>query len=60
VSLSGWEASGGITRKMSDRTVVTGQYVYFQGNSTFDANLVNLTVQSVRLSVEWSPQLNLR
>jgi hypothetical protein len=60
VSLSGWEATGGITRKMSDRTVVTGQYVYFQGNSTFDANLVNLTVQSVRLSLEWSPQLNLR
>lgn len=56
VSLSGWEASSGVTRKLSNRSMLTAQYVYLTGRSTFGGVTTNLSVHSVRLSMGWSPQ----
>jgi hypothetical protein len=55
-SLSGLDASGGVTRKINDQTALTAQYVFFKGSSTYGGVPTNLTEQSVRLSVGWSPQ----
>jgi hypothetical protein len=60
VSLSGWQASSGITRKINNQSMLTAQYVFFTGSSTYNSIPTKLTVHSVRLSVGWSPQIALR
>jgi hypothetical protein len=60
VSFSGWEASSGVTREINNQSMVTAQYVFFTGNSTYNSVLTKLSVHSVRLSVGWSPRVVLR
>lgn len=60
VSLSGWEATGGVSRKIGDQSLLTGQYVYYVGSSVLNGYSTNLTVQSVRVSMGWSPRPVLR
>jgi hypothetical protein len=60
VSLSGLEASGGLSKRINSQTSLSAQYVFFKGNSTYSGVPTNLTEQSVQLSVGWSPQPNLR
>jgi len=60
VSLSGWEAAGGVTRQINSRTIMTAQYVFLTGSSIFKGVPTNLSVHSVRLSMGWSPQPNTR
>jgi len=60
IRLSGWLASGGITRKLNDRSTMTAQYVYLDGSSIFTDTPTRFTVHSVRVSIGWSPQPNLR
>jgi hypothetical protein len=59
-SLSGLQASGGISRNLTDQSTISAQYVFYKGNSTYSGVFTNLTEQSVRLSVGWSPEPNLR
>jgi hypothetical protein len=59
-SLSGLEASGGVSRNLGDQTTVSAQYVFYKGRSIYSGALTDLTEQSVRLSVGWSPKPNLR
>jgi len=56
VSLSGWEASGGISGTLTDRTSLSGQYVYYSSVGSYAGKANNIAVHSVRLSFGWSPQ----
>jgi len=56
VNLSGWQASSGLTRKITDRSFLTAQYAFLTGSSTYAGIPANLQVHSVRLSMDWSPQ----
>jgi hypothetical protein len=60
VSLSGWNASTGVTRKISSQSILTAQYVFYTGRFTYNTIPTKLTVHSVRLSIGWSPQPSLR
>ena len=54
-SLSGWAASGGITEKLSDRTEMQAQYVYFSTWGRYLETPSSFSMQSVRLSMNWTP-----
>lgn len=55
-SLSGWSASGGISTGLSSHTSLTAQYVYMDSAGNFLGNASHYVVQSVRVSVGWTPQ----
>ena len=55
-SLSGWQASGGISESLSLRTTLSAQYVYLQDAGTYAGVYNNYSVQSIRLSLGWAPQ----
>ena len=59
-SLSGWEAAGGVTRRLNDRSTLAAQYAFLNASSIYSGILTKLSVHSVRLTVGWSPQANLR
>jgi len=56
VSMSGWQATGGISQMLSRRTTLTAQYVYLSNTGTYNGSPTSFAVQSVRLSLGWSPQ----
>ena len=55
-SISGWEASGGISGSLDAHTTLSAQYVYFNSQGSYVGNLNNMAVHSVRLSLGWNPQ----
>ena len=55
-SLSGWEASGGISGKLNAHTSLSAQYVYFNSRGNYVGNPNNTIAHSVRLSLGWNPQ----
>lgn len=55
-SLSGWQASGGISESLSLRATLSAQYVYLQDAGTYAGVYNNFSVQSIRLSLGWAPQ----
>jgi hypothetical protein len=55
-SLSGWQASGGISNTLSPRTTLSAQYVYLHDVGYYAGVYNNYSVQSVRLSLGWAPQ----
>ena len=55
-SLSGWQASGGITNTLSPHTTLSAQYVYLHDAGNYAGVYNNYSVQSVRLSLGWAPQ----
>jgi hypothetical protein len=56
MSLSGWQAGGGLSESLNNRTILTTQYVYQSSSETYQGSLSNYAVHSVRLSVGWRPQ----
>jgi hypothetical protein len=59
-SFSGWQASGGLSERLTDTTALSAQYVYFKTAGNYLGTPSSLSVQSVRLSMSWSPQSGLR
>jgi hypothetical protein len=55
-SLSGWQASGGISNLLGQRTTLSAQYVYLHDVGFYAGVYNNYSVQSVRLSLGWAPQ----
>jgi hypothetical protein len=55
-SLSGWEASGGISGSLNPHTSVSMQYVYFNSRGDYVGDFNNLIAHSVRLTLSWNPQ----
>jgi hypothetical protein len=59
-SFSGWQASGGLSEHLTATTTLSAQYVYFRTAGSYLGTSSSLSVQSVRLSMSWSPQAGLR
>jgi hypothetical protein len=57
VSLSGWQATGGIAQSLNSHMHMTAQYVYLSNSGGYFGNVVNLAVHSVRLSLSWAPEV---
>lgn len=56
-SLSGWSASGGVSRNLGSQARLTLQYVYLSSTGHYLGGPVNsLEMHSVRASLSWSPQ----
>jgi hypothetical protein len=55
-SLSGWEASGGISGRLNAHSTLSAQYVYFNSQGNYVGNLNSMIAHSVRLSLGWNPQ----
>ncbi len=58
-SISGWQASTGLSRKLADNATLSAQYVYLSSAGSYVGNLNNqsYSVQSVRVSLNWAPQV---
>lgn len=56
-SLSGWQATGGMAQSLNAHARMTVQYVYMSNNGTYLGNLTNFAVHSVRMSMSWTPQV---
>jgi hypothetical protein len=55
-SISGWQASAGISARLNAQTAFSAQYVYLNTQGSYVGNLNNLIAHSVRLSLSWNPQ----
>ena len=55
-SMSGWEASGGISGRLNAHSTLSAQYVYFNSQGNYVGNLNRMIAHSVRLSLGWNPQ----
>ena len=55
-SVSGWQASGGMSARLNAHTTLSAQYVYLNTRGGYVGNLNNLVAHSVRLSLNWNPQ----
>ena len=56
LSLTGWQASTALTKTFSDHLSWTAQYSYLTSHGTYTGTPTSLAVQSVRVSLGWSPQ----
>jgi hypothetical protein len=56
MSLSGWEASGGVAQSLTSQARLSAQYVYLSNSGNYLGNTTNLAVQSIRVSLSWAPQ----
>jgi hypothetical protein len=56
-SISGWQASAGVSERLSANAVLTAQYVYLSNADNYLGTLNNFSVQSVRVSLNWAPQV---
>lgn len=59
-SLSGWQASAGISEKLAASTALRAQYSYIKSGGTYLGTASSVSVQSVRVSMNWSPRPVLR
>lgn len=55
-TLSGWNASGGVSSRLNERTSMTFQYVYYTTLGTFLGSRGEVAVQGLRMTLSWSPQ----
>jgi opacity protein-like surface antigen len=55
-SLSGWQASGGVSQTLNAHMRMSAQYVYLSNSGSFLGNNTKLAIQSVRVSLSWTPQ----
>jgi hypothetical protein len=60
LSISGWQAGGGFSQNLGAQTAVSVQYVYLDTTARYPANLYNITTNSGRVSLNWSPRRVLR
>jgi hypothetical protein len=56
-SLSGWSASAGVTEQLRRNAVLNEQYVYFKTDGNYLGNGSSFSVQSVRVTASWKPQV---
>ena len=56
LSISGWQAAGGLSENFGSQTEVSLQYVYLDTTARYPASLYNIATNSVRISLNWSPQ----
>jgi len=59
VSLSGWQASGGWSKNLGTSTALTTQFVHLTSAGGYfgnlSGNLNDIAIQSIRVSLNWSP-----
>jgi hypothetical protein len=55
-SLSGWQASGGVTSALNPHMTLSAQYVYLHDSGDYAGVFNTFNVQSVRLTLGWAPQ----
>ena len=56
-SLSGWQAAGGISQNINNNMTLVAQYVYLSNTGNYYVGGMNsLSIQSIRISLNWSPQ----
>jgi len=56
-SFSGWTASGGITERLTANALLSEQYVYLKTGGNYLGNASDFSIQSVRVSMSWSPEV---
>jgi hypothetical protein len=55
-SLSGWQATAGLTTNLNPHTTLTAQYVYLASAGTYAGTFNSLGIHSVRITLGWAPQ----
>jgi hypothetical protein len=55
-SFSGWEASAGGSEQLSANTGMSAQYVYFKTGGNYQGSPSSFSVQSIRVTLSWSPE----
>jgi len=55
VSLSGWQANGGLSKNLGSSTSITTQFVYLSSAGMYVGNFNDISVHSIRVSLNWSP-----
>src|SRR5581483_11933417 len=56
VSLSGWQASGGVNTSLNANASMSLQYVYIDSMGAYLGTVNHLTAHSIRVSMGWAPQ----
>ena len=56
-SFSGWTANGTVTERLTSNMLLSEQYVYLKSGGNYLGNLTNFSIQSVRVSMSWSPEV---
>jgi hypothetical protein len=56
MSLSGWTGAAGISARLNAHTTLSAQYVYMSSTGTYAGTFNSLSVQSVRVSLGWTPR----
>ena len=54
-SLSGWQASAGLSGRMRDHVSLSANYVYFSSNGTYAGLFNNFSFSGLRVSLGWAP-----
>lgn len=54
-SLSGWQASAGLSKRLTEHIEMRGQYVYLSNSGSYLGSAARYSVQSVRLTMSWLP-----
>ena len=55
-SFSGWSFSTGLNEVLAANMRLSAQYVYFRSSGTYLGQATSVSVNSIRLTVGWSPQ----
>jgi hypothetical protein len=56
-SFSGWTASGGLTERLTSNIILSEHYVYLKTGGDYLGIANNFSIQSVRVSMSWSPEV---
>jgi hypothetical protein len=56
-SFSGWQAAAGFNERLTDNTGMSAQYIYSKTAGTYLGATSDFSVQSVRLTMSWYPQV---
>jgi hypothetical protein len=56
-NLSGWTASGGVSERLSENILLNEQYVYLKTDGNYLGSVSNFSIQSIRLTMSWAPEV---
>jgi hypothetical protein len=56
-SLSGWQATGGLSRRLSSALSWRTEYTYFASTGNYLGIATNQAIHSVRVSLAWGPEM---
>jgi hypothetical protein len=59
-NVSGWQCGAGISERLTSHATLSVQYAYVNSTGDYLGNTANYSVQSVRVSLGWTPQTVLR